>query len=335
MYDNGIIASRGFDISLISVGNLAVGGTGKTPHVEYILRILDGTKTGMLSRGYKRKTKGFVLASEAPDSRSIGDEPYQIFRKNQSVVVAVDEKRVRGVSKMLALFPDLKAIVLDDAFQHRKIKAGLSVLLTDFAAPFITDFVLPGGNLRERKNGYRRADVIIVTKCPSEISSIELRLLSKTFSIFPHQSLFFSTYEYGDLIPVFTEIGSGCRELATLTEQDCEILLVTGIANTRSITEKLMTYTSKVETLKFPDHYNFQKKDYKTIEDEFNKIKIKNKVIVTTEKDAARLLSDKGFPESLKPYVFALPIKVKILNDQEQDFINKIQSYVAENSRNS
>lgn len=331
LYDKGICKSTTFPFSLITVGNLAVGGTGKTPHVEFILQWLksNNIQTATLSRGYKRKTKGFIVADENSDSRQIGDEPFQIYKKNPKVIVAVDEKRVHGVTELLKLFPQLQAIVLDDAYQHRQIQAGLSILLTDYSNLYLDDSQLPGGNLRERKSGYKRADIIIVTKCPEHMTDIDIRLISKRFRLEPHQSLFFSSYQYGNLKPVFeknedTDITAGGG-----------VLLVSGIANPQPLKERLEADYQELQTIFFPDHYNFQPKDYQQIEQSFKKLNATEKKIITTEKDAARLESDPAFPEQLKSFVYALPIEVKILNNEEDILKDKIIRYVRENSRNS
>lgn len=331
MFDTGILRSTEFDFPVISVGNITVGGTGKTPHVEYLLKLLKGTwKTAMLSRGYKRKTSGFVVADENSDSTKIGDEPYQIYCKNKDIVIAVDEDRVAGIKKIKKNNPDIELIVLDDAFQHRKVKPGYSILLTDYYNLYYNDTHLPGGNLRENKCGRKRADIIIVTKCPENISPIDLRVIEKEINVLPYQSLFFSSYKYGDLTPVFeNETNSNPRT------QPTTILAVTGIANPQPMIEFLSGSLEKVEKMTFPDHYSFQKKDLKNIAARFEKIDDPEKIIVVTEKDAARLISIKDFPEDLKKYIYKLPIQVNILNGQENEFKSKILSYVAENTRNS
>ncbi len=335
MYDRGIAHSTSFSTPLISVGNLAIGGTGKTPHVEYVLQLLKPQfKTAMLSRGYKRKTRGYILADEKASSTRIGDEPYQVYLKNKDTIVAVDENRVRGVKNLLKQFPQINAIVLDDAFQHRRINAGLSLLLTDYANLYTHDSILPGGNLRESKHGFKRADIILVTKCPDDISDIGIRLLEKEFVVLPHQHLFFSTFEYGNLQPVFAYQSAEDSE-AEIADEITSVLIVSGIANPATMIEKLSGIYQNIDTLSFPDHYNFKPSDYKLIENTFKKINHPRKIIVTTEKDAARFVSDKNFPAELKQYLFALPIKVKILNQQENIFKNKILNYVTENSRNS
>lgn len=334
-FDVNILQSTSFKIPIISVGNLTVGGTGKTPHTEYILSILRTEwKTAMLSRGYKRQTKGFVLAKEETNSTTIGDEPYQIQQKFPDIVIAVDEKRVHGVTKMLELYPDLETIVLDDAFQHRYIQAGLSILLTDFNNLFLYDNILPLGRLRESKKSCERADLIVVTKCPADIRPIEMSLLEAEFNLQPHQQLYFSTYKYDQLIPVFPHENSNFVRL-TDKDQAMQILLVSGIVSPKPIVDYLKNFTDTIISMSYPDHHNFLNKDFIQIQKTFNAIESTSKIIVVTEKDAARIKSNPLFPSGLKQVVYALPIKVEILNNQAAQFIQTIKSYVIENSRNS
>ena len=336
LYDKGIFKSSLFDFPVISVGNLTVGGTGKTPHVEFLLQILKSNrKIAVLSRGYKRKTKGFIIADEHASSVRIGDEPFQIFSKNRDVTVAVDEKRVHGINTIRAKFPEVSLIVLDDAFQHRQVAAGLSILLTDYSRLFTRDSHLPGGLLRENRKGYKRADIIVVTKCPENLTAIEMRLIEKEIGVLAHQQLYFSTYVYDDLRPVFPQNSAELLSHDKLKRNNTGILLVAGIVSPQPIIEFLNKYSSDIETMFFKDHYMFQMHDVHAIEKSFNSMAMKEKLILVTEKDASRIVSMSNFPEALKQVIYSIPIRVKILNDQEQLFIQKITSYVTENSRNS
>lgn len=335
LFETEILPSVHFDIPIISVGNLAVGGTGKTPHTEFILSFLqDEWKTAVLSRGYKRKTKGFQLGDESSNSLILGDEPFQIYRKFPKAVVSVDEKRVRGVKKLLALFPDLQLVLLDDAFQHRHIHAGLSVLLTDYANLYTRDLVLPAGRLREWSHGSKRANIIIVTKCPADLSPIEMRIIETELKPESNQQLFFSSFVYDELKPVFPDFIPQKDTLATLREQNAGILLVAGIVSPQSIVDYLKDFSSQIETMFFGDHHAFQPKDMTLITNRLDSILTEKKILLVTEKDAARLQSDPNFPEKLKYVTYALPIRVEILNNQESLFIQKIKNYVVENSRN-
>jgi tetraacyldisaccharide 4'-kinase len=336
LYEKEILPSTAYKIPIISVGNLAVGGTGKTPHTEFILSALScDWKTAMLSRGYKRKTKGFVLSDERSDSQHIGDEPFQIHQKFPHVTVAVDEKRVHGVNRLLELDPDLQLVVLDDAFQHRRIEAGFSVLLTDYANIYCHDMLLPAGRLREWKSGSKRANMIVVTKCPRNITPIEMRVIESELKPENNQSLFFSSFAYKEIIPVFAdEVVVDMWSLEDIKESKAGILLVAGIVSPEPIVDYLKTLTDKVETLFFEDHHAFQPKDINLINARFEKLDTEEKLLLVTEKDAARLLSNPYFPDALKIKTYTLPIEVEILQNQESLFIQKIKNYVVENSRN-
>ena len=333
LFDKNLLKQTRFNIPIICVGNLTVGGTGKTPHTEYILSFLQNNwKTAMLSRGYKRKTKGFQLANKESDAETIGDEPFQIYRKFPKVIVAADEKRVHGIEELLTLSPDLEAVVLDDAFQHRHIQAGLYILLTDYSRLYTRDFYLPSGRLRESKKGSKRTDLIIVTKCPSNLSKAEMNAIQMEINPQKNQTLFFSTYEYDDLKPCFPNFEQ--NRVKKLSENS-GILLMAGIVSTQPIIDYLQQYTTHIETLFFPDHHHFTERDIHSLYKKFNLIDIEDKIIVVTEKDAARLLSINYYPNELKSKTFTLPIQVKILNDKESLLTEKIQSYVKENTRNS
>jgi tetraacyldisaccharide 4'-kinase len=313
-----------------------VGGTGKTPHVEYIVNLFgNNSQIATLSRGYKRKTKGFVLANENSDSKEIGDEPYQIYIKNKHLHVAVDEKRVHGVTKLKELYPDLELILLDDAFQHRQIKAGLSILLTDYSNLYTRDTYLPTGNLRESRKGSKRADIIIVTKCPEQMPSIDMRLIETELKLLPYQSLYFSNYRYSGIEPVFPDKIVDKTNLELVKKSKTAILLVAGIAHPQALCTYLNQYTSTFDALIFPDHYSFQRKDMKLINEKLDKLNTADKIIIVTEKDAARIVSQADEWSSFQHLLYKLPIKVNILNNQESNFKTKIYNYVTEDSRNS
>ena len=336
LFDQDILSSTSFNIPIISVGNLAVGGTGKTPHTEFILSILqDEWKTAMLSRGYKRKTKGFQLANSESDSQILGDEPYQIYQKFPNVTVSVDEKRVHGVKKLQELIPDLQLVVLDDAFQHRSIQAGLSILLTDFSNLYTRDMLLPAGNLREWKSGSKRANIIIITKCPEDMKPIDMRLYNTELKPENNQLLFFSSLVYDELKPVFPDSDHDNWTFQKIKYTNAEILLVAGIVSPKPILQRLAKFTPNVKTLFYDDHHAFQTKDFNLINKKFNAFQSNEKIIIMTEKDAVRLMTNPNYPETLKSRTYALPIRINILHDQETLFIQKIKSYVVENSRNS
>lgn len=336
LFDFGFLKSTAFAIPIISVGNLSVGGTGKTPHTEYILEILGyGGNVAVLSRGYRRKTTGFRIASIAGDNAlTIGDESYQLLTKHPSLVVAVDEKRVHGVQMLLNENACLQTIVLDDAFQHRYIHPGLSILLTDYAKLYKDDCMLPAGSLREWESGSKRADIIIVTKCPSELSDTEIDQLTARLDIQVHQKLFFSAFDYQDIVPVFSTPAIRCESLDESLRAQTGIVFMAGIVKPKPAEIYLQKYALNVETMFFPDHYTFKKQDYDHLLKRLEAMSNTRKFVVVTEKDAARLKSDINFPDELKALLYALPIKVRILQNQESHFIQLIQNYVVDNSRN-
>jgi len=335
LFDQELLSSTSFNIPTISVGNLAVGGTGKTPHTEYLLSIVQSEwKTAMLSRGYKRKTKGFYLADSKSDSQKIGDEPFQIYQKFPNVTVLVDEKRVHGVKKLQELIPDIQLVVLDDAFQHRYIQAGLSILLTDFSNLYSRDMMLPSGRLREWKSGSKRADIIVITKCPEDMKPIDMRIYELELKPENNQLLFFSSFIYDELVPVFPNKERENWTFDRIKERNAGVLMVAGIVSPEPILEKLNNYTRNIHTLFFEDHHEFHPKDFISINRQFDALSSTEKLILVTEKDAARLVSNPNFPEAMKALTYALPIRIKILHDQEALFIQKIKYYVVENSRN-
>lgn len=335
LFDWGILRSKSFDVPVICIGNIAVGGTGKTPHTEYLIRLLhENHHVAVLSRGYKRSTKGYILADEQSSARTIGDEPYQIKKKFPDITVAVDEKRVHGIEKLIRLqHPEIGVILLDDAFQHRYVTAGINIVLTDYHRLLCDDALLPAGRLREPFKAKNRAQIVIVTKCPADIKPIDFNIITKRLRLFPFQKLFFSSFQYGDLTPVFPETGMGERKLNSLQRNE-NVLLVTGIASPAVMEEEIRQYTRHIRLLSFEDHHNFKNKDIKLIAEEFRLLK-GNKIIITTEKDATRLAAHPAMSEELKKHIYALPIETKILQNQEYSFNKIILDYVRKNKRNA
>jgi tetraacyldisaccharide 4'-kinase len=319
-------------VPVISVGNITVGGTGKTPHVEYLVQLLkDQTKVAVLSRGYKRKSHGFVLADNSSTVHDIGDEPYQMKTKFPDITVAVDRKRTRGIDHLTSgeYVKDIDVILLDDAFQHRYVKPGINILLVDYHRLIIYDTLLPAGRLREPIKSKDRADIVIVTKCPKDLKPMEFRVITKAMKLYPYQQLFFSTHEFGSLRQVF---GKDQKPLETIADKN--VLLLTGIASPEQMQTELQTYTKTVTPLAFSDHHAFRKKDVEKINEAFSALP-SPKLIVTTEKDETRLLQVEGLSNEVKMHLYALPIKIHILLDQENTFNQNIISYVRKNSRNS
>jgi tetraacyldisaccharide 4'-kinase len=334
LFDFGFLKSREFEVPVISVGNITVGGTGKTPHIEYLVNLLNEEfEVATLSRGYKRKTKGFRFVKSNSTALEVGDEPLQIKNKFPNVVVSVCENRVAGTEKLLdsknEIIPDV--VLLDDAFQHRKITPGINILLIDYNRQIKEDMLLPAGRLREGVSQMRRANIIIFTKCPDEITPITRRILMKSVDLKPYQNLFFTTLNYQKIEPVFSakKIGDDFYE-----NKDFSFLIVTGIALPKPVHKYLIQFSDKVETLVFPDHYNFKNEDISKIMQKFESIDSENKIIITTEKDAMRLKDFPDLSEKFKEVLYYLPVEVKFLDDEGKEFNKKIFNYVGENKSN-
>lgn len=329
MFDLGILKQREFDVPVIVVGNLAVGGTGKTPHTEFIISSLrHGYYIGVLSRGYKRGTKGFVLAKRESSPQDIGDEPYQIYRKyGHDVTVAVCEDRCKGINEMLRLDPDINLVILDDAFQHRYVKPAVSIVITEYARPLYLDSMLPYGRLRESVKGLNRADIIIVSKCPEGLSPIQYSLFAKNLMLFPYQKLYFSKFAYGSLVPVFQEKAADVPELSWLSNHDA-VLAVCGIGNPRPFIKFLKNFEARVKVNLFPDHHNYTRRDIETVVRRFDDMKGSRKMIVTTEKDAVRLVGNPYIPDRIKSHIYYLPIKVEFDRNEGNAFIDAVQKAI-------
>ena len=332
MFEVGLLKSHSFDVPVISVGNITVGGTGKTPHVEYLVRLLkEKAKVAVLSRGYKRKTKGFIIADNESTARTIGDEPMQMKRKFSDITVAVDRKRVHGINKLTdnSTVKDIDVILLDDAFQHRYVKPGINILLVDYHRLIIYDKLLPAGRLREPLSGKNRADIVIVTKCPKDLKPMEFRVIRKAMDLFPYQNLYFTTLVYDMLQPVYC---GEERPLDSITG-DMNILLLTGIASPKQMIVDLKPYSPHLHQLTFPDHHAFKQGDIDRINSTFASLP-NPKIIVTTEKDTTRILETNGLSEEVRHNMYALPVRIKFMEKQD-NFNENIIGYVRKNSRNS
>ena len=335
LFDWGIYEEKKFNIPIISVGNITVGGTGKTPHTEYLIKLLHNNyKVAVLSRGYKRKSKGFVLASEDTDVSQIGDEPYQMKHKFPSIHMAVDKNRCHGI-EMLCITrrsADTEVILLDDAFQHRYVKPGLNILLVDYNRMLCDDALLPAGRMRESEKGKGRANIVIITKCPSQLTPFNVNLLRKKMDLFPFQELYFTTLSYGKLYNIDHD---GKEYSLSAIKKDINILLVTGIASPAKLIDDLSEHNSNISSLSFSDHHDFSREDLKLIKDNFEQLPDKKRMIITTEKDAVRLSSHPDLDNSLRPYIYILPVEISFLFDQQDNFNLNITDYVRKNSRNS
>jgi len=330
LFDLGIIPSVQFREPVISVGNLTYGGTGKTPHVEYLIRLLlPDMPVATLSRGYGRKSSGFLIASRRSNVRYIGDEPLQYLKKFAELKVAVDERRKRGIQRLLARYPDLKVILLDDAFQHRFVKPGLSILLTDYHRLYHDDYILPSGTLREFRNGAKRADIIIVTKTPKIFSPITRRRIIEDLRPHERQRIFFSYIKYLDPVPVFD------HENLEFPAKISIILLVTGIASDDPLREHLERMCRELVVMKYPDHHAYDTGDVADIARKFNDLPTQKKVIVTTEKDMMRFKTSE-LGTILKPLpLFYVPIEVDFHGNDKANFDHEILNYVKQNQRNN
>ena len=334
LFETGVLKSRSFQVPVIAVGNITVGGTGKTPHVEYLVSVLkDSFKVAVLSRGYKRNSKGFIIANDDTPMRMIGDEPYQMKQKFKNVTIAVDKKRCHGIDCLVENDSKLDVVLLDDAFQHRYVTPGINILLVDYHRLIIYDTLLPAGRLREPLRGKDRADIVIVTKCPKELKPMEYRVITKAMSLYPYQRLFFSTLEYDNLRAMFPD--SQHAKIQQLTDlKDYHTLLLTGIGSPQQLEHDLSPIIDDLTPLTFTDHHQFSKKDIQLINETFKDMP-SPKCIITTEKDMTRLKDSKELSDEIKKNLYVLPVRVKIMQDQEEMFNQQIIGYVRKNSRNS
>src|ERR1035437_8487695 len=334
LYDWGILSATEFDVPTISVGNLSVGGTGKTPHIEYLIRLLKSEfYIATLSRGYGRKTMGFVLSDTQSTAADIGDEPLQFKKKFKEIRVAADAKRVHGIKKLMEEFPSLQTILLDDAFQHRAVKPGLSIVLSDFRKPYTTDFMLPSGNLREFRSGIKRSDIIIITKCPEILLPIERKRLITAINPLPYQNIYFSFLKYGEFIPFNSDNNLFSKDY--YFDHSYTVVLLTGIATTASLEYYLKNKVKNIIPAKFSDHHNYTKNDLLSIQKIFNNIASANKIILTTEKDAMRLKNPE-FSDILKILpIFYIPIEIEFHDKDKNEFNEQILHYVRANQKHS
>lgn len=320
-YDWHWLKSRKFDIPVIVVGNVAVGGTGKTPHTEYIVDSLAPYfNVAVLSRGYKRLTKGFILASSTTGPDDIGDEPFQIYHKFRNRIrLAVCEDRCKGIDMLREIYPDINLVVLDDAFQHRKVEPAISIITMEYNRMPYDDRYLPYGHLRDSADSLRRATMVVVTKCP-EMNPLDFRLVKNKLNLYPSQHLFFSRYVYGNMVSVYPEFSKYVPCVDSLRADD-SVLCITGIANPKPFVRYLRSYAAKVKVIHFSDHHRFEKSDLDFIVSRFDRMSDKGRrIIVTTEKDAVRLADNPYFPQKLKAYIFYVPIKVDFIQFQNENF---------------
>ncbi len=320
-YDWEIFTSIEFSLPVICVGNITVGGTGKSPHIEYLIELLSPMyKVATLSRGYRRHSRGFRLANDQSDAREIGDEPFQFKSKYPQIDVAVAEERMTAIPQLLQLRQDTQIILLDDAFQHRTVRAGMNIVLTDYGRRYTKDFIMPFGLLRESRSAASRADLILITKCPDTITPQEKQALIQEINPQAHQQIYFSSIQYKQLYPL-TSFGIS-------PTKDTEILLVTGIANPSSLKEKLESQFKAVYSLSFKDHHYFSYDDLNEMNEAFQHLKSEHKIIVTTEKDAARLMLLKDKINELQLPFFAQSIGIELLFNEQEKFNQHILDFI-------
>lgn len=321
-YRVGILRSVRFDLPVISVGNLSVGGAGKSPHIEYLIRWLDQfLEVAVLSRGYGRNTAGYRPVTAIDTAEMVGDEPLQFKRKFPGVPICVSESRALGVPELVKRNPETQCVLLDDAFQHLSVTPGLNILLTEFAHPFTRDWLLPSGRLRESRYGYRRADIIVVTKCPPDFTQVQRQKMIAEIDPFPRQHVFFSRYRYGipyDLLR---------PDLLRRLDHDTEVLLVSAIANTDYLLQYLSASVKAAQTLEFEDHHFFKEDELHDMMRRFGRMTGSNKIILTTEKDAMRLELHQDFFWKNELPVYVLPVEVQFCDDDEiafQDVVKRV-----------
>ena len=331
LFDVHILRSREFNVPVICVGNISVGGTGKTPHASYLVELLKNDfRIAVLSRGYKRITSGFQVATLQSTVFDIGDEPRLIKQKYPEAIVAVDGDRVHGITRLMEVEKDLDVVILDDGYQHRWVKPGLSILLVDYNRIITKDFYLPTGRLRESSTAMKRAQVIIFTKCPESLKPIERRIAIKDLNPLPTQHIYFTTFAYGALTPVFKDDASP-MSMEEMKEKEPSILLVSGIANPRMLKRYLRRITPKITEKEYPDHYAFRENDVSQIIDCWKHMEGEHNYIITTEKDAMRLQFYPDMDPAARAALYYVPVDVKFLDQEEEQFNKQILSYVGSN----
>lgn len=336
LYNTGMLRSHEFSLPVICVGNITVGGTGKTPHCEYLIELLQQNfKVALLSRGYRRQSKGFLIALPEMRPADVGDEPLQICRKFPEITVAVDRNRKRGIQSVIKAIPETEVIIMDDGFQHRRIIPGLSILLTDFNRLMIKDHLLPYGELRESVDNMYRSDVILITKSPENLSPIQRRIIVKELNKAPYQDLYFTSFKYNNPVPLFGETQGAPVPFQDGNKEKTGIVLITGIASPDPLKDHISNLCNEMVHLSFPDHHRFSNTDLQKAGDALKSISSEHKFIITTEKDAVRIRDLADIEEQLKSLFWYIPLEVFFLNDDKNEFDNKIIEYVRKNKRNS
>lgn len=340
LYDWHILPSKKYDVPVICVGNLALGGTGKTPHIEYLIRLLsDPYSVCVVSRGYGRKTKGFQLVTSSSSADTVGDEPLQLFSKFKNLQVAVDENRCEAIELMNSQEMPPQLFLLDDAFQHRRIKAGLNLLLTSYGKPYCEDHLVPAGTLRDVRSASKRADIVIVTQCPENLFgnpdeiNDEISRLRQRLHLEDRQQLFLSSVQYEALKPVTHSAKALLHSNGNELDPGTACLCFTGIAHPEALHEHLAHLLPLMKSMRFADHHRFRDKDVKSILENYKNMDAEHRILVTTEKDLARLINSPYFCQFESVPLFVAPISIKI--SEEEKFNNEILSYVRKNAHYS
>ncbi|MEO0735007.1 MAG: tetraacyldisaccharide 4'-kinase [Bacteroidota bacterium] len=322
-YRRGIQKSISFSVPVISVGNLSVGGAGKTPHIEYLIRGLDPyIDIATLSRGYRRKTRGYLQVRPDMTAEEVGDEPLQFARKFPGVMVNVAEERAFAIPEIMSRRPDTQLVLLDDAFQHRAVTPGLNILLTEYDRPFTRDYLLPSGRLREWRAGYVRADVIIVSKCPRNLSREAADALIAEIDPLPHQKVFFTYYDYAAPYYMLD------HRYRLKMDENVSLLLISAIARTDYLLQHLQQHSNVVQSLDYADHHYFDRRDLGNLQLRYREMPGKHKAIITTEKDAMRLELHREFIAKERLPIFVLPLAVRFHFDEGPDFDTLVRDYL-------
>lgn len=323
LYRHKLLVSVEFNIPVICVGNLSIGGAGKTPHIEYLIRLLQPyLEVATLSRGYRRKTSGYQVVTRDSNAETAGDEPLQFKRAFPGVFVAVSENRALGIPQLLQDFPQAQVVLLDDAFQHRSVLPGLNILLTEYGRPYTRDFLLPAGRLREWRSASRRADLIVVTKCPTDLTEAEREAFLRELNPFSHQRVFFSCYRYQTPFYILN------HGFSVELQQDLSVLLVSAIANTDYLLGYLNQSCGTVRVREFEDHHHFSEDDLSDIEQQFLLMPGSRKIILTTSKDATRLELHRDWLLAKRLPVMVLPLEVAFLFDQSERFDQSVRAFL-------
>lgn len=335
LFDTGILKSTSFNLPVITVGNITVGGTGKTPHVEYLVNLLkEKYNIAVLSRGYKRKTRHFNIVETDSDVNTSGDEPLQIKCKYPDITVAVDRDRVNGINEIRNRKPGTDTIILDDAFQHRYIRAGLNILLIDYNRGITDDYLLPAGRLREHRSSVNRADIVLITKSPKDLTDTDMSLLYNKMSLSPLQHLYFTSMSYQQPLSIISQVKPDIT-MGHIRNELRNVLLVTGIAEPVPLIEYLTEQDLKVTPLIYPDHHHYNNRDIRKIIDKYHTLPAGERCMITTEKDAIRLRENKSIKYFPDDRLFYVRINVFFPNNDAAEFNKYILNYVRKNRGNS